>query len=177
MIRDITKPRPRHEVLDGLVIRRVVDVAEFEVTPHPAIGLLTTRLRRAALERLRALVSTSTSRTRAFVAWLDDEPVGAIEVFVGSQSAGIHALTVADEYQGRGIGSALVEHACQEAHLMGSATIGLLSSTEGQPLYLHRGLREVAKFGYWYRSFQRGSDLSPPNSYPRTPLGIREQRR
>lgn len=105
---------------------------------------------------LRALVSASDSRTRAFVAWLDDEPVGAIEVFVGSHSAGIHALTVIDEYQGRGIGSALVEHACTEARLMGSATIGLLSSTEGQPLYLRRGFREVAKFGYWYRSFQRG---------------------
>ena len=156
MIRDVTKPGPRHQTVDGLAIRRVLDVAEFEATPHPAIGLPTTSLRRAALERLRALVSTSASRTRAFVAWLDDEPVGAIEVFVGSQSAGIHALTVADEYQGRGIGSALVEHACKEARLMGSATIGLLSSTEGQPLYLRRGFREVAKFGYWYRSFQRG---------------------
>jgi GNAT superfamily N-acetyltransferase len=156
MIRNITKPGPRREPRKGLVIRRVVDVAEFERTPHPAIGPLTTPLRRTALERLRTLVSASSSRTRAFVAWLDNKPVGAIEVFVGSHSAGIHALTVLDDYQGHGIGSALVEHGCQEAHDMGATTIGLLASTEGQRLYLRRGFREVAKFGYWYRSFQRG---------------------
>jgi GNAT superfamily N-acetyltransferase len=155
MIRTITKPSPRHEPLKGLVIRRVLDVAEFERTPHPAIGPLTTPLRRAAFERLRALVSLSSSRTRAFVAWLDNKPVGAVEMFLGSQSAGIHALTLLDEYQGRGIGSALVEQACNDAHEMGSTTIGLLASTEGQRLYLRRGFREVARFGYWYRSFQR----------------------
>jgi GNAT superfamily N-acetyltransferase len=156
MVRDLTKPGLRHDGVDGLAIRRVVDVAEFERTPHPAIGRLTTPLRRAAFERLRALLSTSSGGTRAFVAWLDDKPVGAIEVFVGVYGAGIHALTVLDTYEGRGIGSALVEHACRDAHQMGSTTIGLLASTEGQRLYLRRGFREVAKFGYWYRSFQRG---------------------
>jgi GNAT superfamily N-acetyltransferase len=155
MIRNITKPGPRHEPPKTLVIRRVVDVAEFERTTHPAIGPLTTPLRRTAFERLRALLSAPSSRTRAFVAWLDNKPVGSIEVFVGSQSAGIHALTVLDDYQGLGIGSALVEHGCKDAHAMGATAIGLLASTEGQPLYLRRGFKEVAKFGYWYRSFQR----------------------
>ena len=156
MVRDLTKPGSRHDGVDGLAIRRVVDVAEFERTPHPAIGPLTTPLRRAAFERLRALLSSASGGTRAFVGWLDDKPVGAIEMFVGAHGAGIHALTVLDTYQGRGIGSALVEHACRDAREMGSATMGLLASTEGQRLYLRRGFSEVAKFGYWYRSFQRG---------------------
>ena len=156
MVRDLTKPGSRHDSVDGLAIRRVVDVAEFERTPHPAIGPLTTPLRRAAFERLHVLLSSSSGGTRAFVAWLDDKPVGAVEMFVGAHGAGIHALTVLDTYQGRGIGSALVERACRDARAMGSATIGLLASTEGQPLYLRRGFCEVAKFGYWYRSFQRG---------------------
>jgi len=91
----------------------------------------------------------------AFVAWLDDKPVGAIELFLGSDSAGIHALSVLDTHQRRGIGSALIEHACNEARHQGAPTIGLLATTEGQRLYERRGFREVARFGYWYRSFQR----------------------
>ena len=41
----------------ALEIRPVVDVAEYESTPHPAIGPITTPLRRQAFERLRALVA------------------------------------------------------------------------------------------------------------------------
>jgi predicted N-acetyltransferase YhbS len=54
-------------------------------------------------------------RTRAFVAWLKDEPVGAIEMFRGSETAGIHGLSVLDRYQGQGIGSALIEQGCRDA--------------------------------------------------------------
>jgi predicted N-acetyltransferase YhbS len=46
---------------------------------------------------------------------LKDEPVGAIEVFLGSETAGIHGLSMADRHQGKGIGSALVEHGCRDA--------------------------------------------------------------
>ena len=67
-----------------LVIRRVVDVEEFRKTAHPAIGPLTTELRRAAFARLRASLSDSSQRSRNYVAWLNGEPVGSIEIFMGS---------------------------------------------------------------------------------------------
>jgi len=140
----------------GLVIRRVEDVAEYEKAPYPAIGPITTPLRRVALERLRALLTEPSGRTRAFVAWLKDEPVGSIEVFRGSETASIHGLSVLDRYQGRGIGSALIEQGCRDAAESGAAEIVLLATTEGQSLYERRGFTEVGRFGYWYRSFQRG---------------------
>jgi ribosomal protein S18 acetylase RimI-like enzyme len=140
---------------NGVVIRQVHDVAEFRSTPHPAIGPLTTTLRRSAFERLGALVSAPSARTRNYVAWLDDKPAGAIEVFLGSECAGIHGLSVLDRHQDRGIASALIEHACDDARTLGAQTIGLLASSEGQRLYMQRGFREVARFGCWYRSFQR----------------------
>jgi GNAT superfamily N-acetyltransferase len=146
-------PRPKR--CPGLSIRRVEDVREFEKTPHPAVGRLTTALRRVAFERLRALIGDSAGGTRDYVAWLDGTPVGAIEVFVGSASAGIHGLTVLERFQRRGIASALIESACDDLRATGVPTIGLLATTEGQRLYLQRGFREVARFGYWYRSFQR----------------------
>ena len=133
----------------------MLDLGEFGKIQHPAIGPATTHLRRTALERLRALLSDPLARTRNYVAWLGETPVGAIEVFVGSECAGVHGLSVLDRYRRRGIGSALIEHACNDVRGLGAQAIGLLATTEGQQLYGRRGFREVAQFGYWYRSFQR----------------------
>ena len=82
-------------------------------------------------------------------------PVGAIELFIGSESAGIHGLSVLEGYEGGGIGSALIEHVCADAVNSGATSMVLLATTEGQRLYERRGFREVGRFGYWYRSFQR----------------------
>jgi GNAT superfamily N-acetyltransferase len=155
MVRTIGKAVPHREAPASLDVRRVVDVAEYEKTPHPAIGPMTTPLRRQAFERLRTQVADRSGRARAFVAWLKGKPVGAIETFLGSESAGIHGLTVVDGFEGRGIGSALIEHACVDAARSGAKTMVLLASTEGQRLYERRGFNEVDRFGYWYRSFQR----------------------
>jgi GNAT superfamily N-acetyltransferase len=155
MVRNLADPVSPIRPLKGLTVRRVLDCDEFCRTPHPAIGPLTTALRRAAFERLRALVSESSARTRNYVAWLGDTPVGAIEVFVGSECAGIHGLSVPERYQRRDVASALIEHACQDVTEHGTWRIGVLASSEGQRLYVNRGFREVARFGCWYRSFQR----------------------
>jgi len=100
-------------------------------------------------------VSDRKERTRAFVAWLKGRPVGATELFLGLECAGLHSLSVQEEYQGRGIGSALIEHVCNQAIAERVGKIVLLASTEGQRVYAQRGFVEVARFGYWYRSFQR----------------------
>jgi GNAT superfamily N-acetyltransferase len=139
----------------SLIVRRVLDLMEFDKTPHPAVGPLTTHLRRHAFERLRARLSDPSGRTLNYVAWLDGKAVGAIEVFLGSECAGIHGLSVLDRYQRRGIGSALVEHVCNDVLALGVRAIGLLATAEGQRLYVHRGFSEAARFGCWYRSFQR----------------------
>jgi ribosomal protein S18 acetylase RimI-like enzyme len=65
-----------------------------------------------------------------------------------------------DRYQGRGIASALLEKGCDDARKAGFANVVLLATTEGQRLYQRRGFLEVARFAYWYRSFQQGSRFS-----------------
>jgi ribosomal protein S18 acetylase RimI-like enzyme len=142
-------------VTSGLEIRRVDDVNVFRKTPHPSIGPITTALRRQALERLRSLIADPAGRTLAFVAWLDRRPVGAYELFLGSAAAGLHSLSVPTENRGRGIGRALLQHACEHARDRDAATIVLLASSEGQRLYSRCGFSEVGRFGYWSRSFQR----------------------
>ena len=100
MIRDLADRAPSFQQPKELVIRRVIDPTEFRNTAHPAIGPLTTQLRRTAFERMRALLSQPSSRTRDYVAWLKGTPVGSIEVFVGSKCAGIHGLTVTERSRG-----------------------------------------------------------------------------
>ena len=139
----------------GLEIRRVKNVEEFERVRHPAIGPLTTPLRRAALQRLATLIGSRHRRSVMFVAWRDGHPVGSSELFLGSECAGLHSLTVPEQHRHRGIGTALVEHTCTEAVRRGASAMVLLASTDGRPLYEHCGFSEVARFGYWYRSFQR----------------------
>ena len=155
MIRRLADRVPPVRPLRQLVIRRVTDLADFRTTPHPAIGPLTTQLRRTAFERLGALLSDPSGRTLNYVAWLDDRPAGSIELFLGSACAGVHGMSVLERYQRRGVASALIEHACNDLRGLGAKSLGLLATTEGQQLYLRRGFREVARFGYWYRSFQR----------------------
>jgi ribosomal protein S18 acetylase RimI-like enzyme len=155
MVRTLRPAASARSTPADLVIRRVGDVAEYEKAPYPAIGRLNTPLRRIAFERLRVLLTERGGRTRAFVAWLKDEPVGAIELFHASETSGIHGLSVLDRYQGRGIGSALIEQGCRDAAESGATEIVLLATTKGQRLYERRGFTEVGRFGYWYRSFQR----------------------
>jgi ribosomal protein S18 acetylase RimI-like enzyme len=143
------------ERVAGLEIRRVERIDEFERIPHPAIGPLTTPLRRAALQRIAALIGARPARSVMSVAWSNGQPVGSSELFLGAECAGLHSLTVPEQYRHRGIGTALVEHACAEAVRRGASTIVLLASSDGRPLYERCGFGEVARFGYWYRSFQR----------------------
>ena len=130
----------------GLEIRRVASIDEFERTPHPAIGPLTTPLRRAALQRIAALIDARRARSVMFVAWSNGQPVGSSELFLGSECAGLHSLTVPEQYRHRGIGTALVEHTCAEAVRRGASTIVLLASSDGRPLYERCGFTEVARF-------------------------------
>jgi GNAT superfamily N-acetyltransferase len=74
---------------------------------------------------------------------------------MGSKGAGVNGLSVLDAYQRRGIAAALLEHAWEDVQRLGAPSIGLLATSEGQQVYVRRGFREVARFGCWYRSFQR----------------------
>jgi GNAT superfamily N-acetyltransferase len=156
MVRRLADRVSRSTLPQGLEIRPVRDPGEFVSTPHPAIGPLTTTQRRRAFERLAALVADASGRTRHYVGWLNGVPAGALEMFLGSECAGIHGLSVLDDFRRRGIGSALLEHACEAARRHGARSVALLATTEGHRLYQRRGFNEVARFGYWYRSFQRG---------------------
>ena len=155
MLRDLSTAPPRIPVPSGITIHAAMDVEPFRTTPHPSIGPLTTPLRRTAFESLRAILSGEPDRCRAFVAWSGKTPVGATLVFLGTECAGLSDVDVVDDYRRRGIGAALVDHSCRYAATRGAPGIVLLATGMGQRVYGRCGFVEVARFGYWYRSFQR----------------------
>jgi GNAT superfamily N-acetyltransferase len=140
----------------GLRIQDITSLDDFGDRHHPAVGPPTTPFRRFAVARLAALHALPGRPVRSLIAWLDGEPVGSAEMFVGTSCAGLHGLGVAERCQGRGIGSALVDRVCAIATDAGRDQVALLATTKGERVYASRGFVEVARFGYYYRSFQQG---------------------
>ncbi len=155
MQRDLSKTMPQLKAPAGVTIRPVTDADQFRTTPHPSIGPLTTPLRRAAFESLRDIVRGEPDRCRAFVAWSGAEAVGATLVFLGTACAGLQDVDVLEAFRGRGIGAALVDHSCRYAAKTRAPSVVLLATGMGQRVYERCGFVEVARFGHWYRSFQR----------------------
>jgi GNAT superfamily N-acetyltransferase len=155
MLRDLARAMPEMKAPAGITIRAVTDMKQFRTTSHPSIGPLTTPLRRTAFESLRAIVRGDPNRCRAFVAWAGKTPVGSTLVFLGTECAGLNDVDVIDAYRRRGIGAALVDHSCRYAEERGASSIVLLATGMGQRVYERCDFVEVARFGYWYRSFQR----------------------
>lgn len=114
-----------------------------------------TAIGRCEAERLRVRLADPAQRTRVFEASSDGNVVGRVELFVGKECGGIHGLSVDNNHQGRGIGSALLERACAAAAHAGSPSVVLLATSDGHRLYARRGFVTIAEFAYWYRSFQR----------------------
>ncbi len=157
MVRDLAEPDAARAMPPGLTIRGVLDPSEFEKTPHPSIGPVTTPRRRHMLDGLAARLRARPARTFAFVAWLDGKPVGASLLFLGTECAGLHDLTVTEELRGRGFGAALLTHTCREAFRRGASRMALLATSDGQRVYERCRFSEVARFGYFYRSFRSSS--------------------
>jgi GNAT superfamily N-acetyltransferase len=157
MVRDLEEPTASRPMPRGLTIHRVQDPWEFETTPHPSIGPITTPRRRHMLEGFAARLLARPERTLGFVACLDGIPVGASLLFLGKECAGLHDLTVIESIRGRGVGAALLSRTCEEARRLGASTMALLATSDGQRVYERCKFLEVARFGYWYRSFRSSS--------------------
>jgi GNAT superfamily N-acetyltransferase len=157
MVRDLAEPHAARPVPRGLTILRVQDPSEFEKAPHPSIGPITTPRRRQMLDGFTARLLAVPPRTLAFVAWLDGTPVGASLLFLGAECAGLHDLNVIEALRGRGLGAALLTHTCEEARRLGASRMALLATSDGQRVYERCKFSEVARFGYWYRSFRSSS--------------------
>ena len=56
---------------------------------------------------------------RHYLASLSGRPVGVSQLFLGQRGAGVHNVAVREQYQGLGLGTALVQHPLLEARTLG----------------------------------------------------------
>ena len=140
-------PRP-----EELRIQLLDDYSIFEDgrVEHPTIGKITTTLRRGHLE-----ANTRTSRIRPqriwhFMAYLENKPVGASTLHIGSGVAGIYDVGVVKGARRQGIGAAVTHYACKFAQDLGHDIAVLLASRMGTGMYHRLGFADVCPMSYWY---------------------------
>lgn len=102
---------------------------------------------------MRALIAARPRRVWPFVAWLDGRAVASSLLYMGTECAGLHDLSVPRAYRGRGFAGAILRHTCREALARGAKSMVLISTSDGEPVYRRVGFEEVGRIGYWYRSF------------------------
>jgi len=144
----------KDERAQGITIEVVDDHHVFTKHAHPYFGPMTTPLRRFELKRLAALSALRPKQVWDFVAIHERIPVGACTLFIDGGIAGFHDVGVLKACRRQGIGSALMQHACEFARMKNCIGAVLISSGEGYGMYQRAGFREVGRIGYWYRQFR-----------------------
>ena len=76
---------------------------------------------------------------RHYIARVNDEPVGALSLFLGQEAAGLYNVEVAPEKQRQGVGTAMTRAVLEEARRLGSR-VGVVGPTrESRSMYERLG--------------------------------------
>lgn len=86
------------------------------------------------------------TNTHVWQAWYNDEPIAKLGLYLGSSSAGIHAVVTKTEARGLGLAKALTLTALHEAQLAGYKLAVLHSTPIAQPLYGKLGFETITEF-------------------------------
>lgn len=86
------------------------------------------------------------THTHVWQAWKDDQPIAKVGMYLGSGSAGIHAVATKPDARGLGLAKALTLTALNEAQSVGYKLAVLHSTPMAQPLYKKLGFESIADF-------------------------------
>jgi len=153
---DLAEPVTGSGAPAGLELVSMEDHTMFSpARPHPCIGPVTTAIRRFNLARIAAMVKQQPRRVWEFMAKMEGQIVGGCTLFLGSEVAGLYNVCVVERARHRGIGGALVRHACRFARGEGYAGAVLIASGMGEGVYRRAGFREVCRMAFWYSALRR----------------------
>ena len=88
---------------------------------------------------------------RHYLARLGGRPVGVSQLFLGQRGAGVHNVSVREEYHGLGLGSALVQHPLLEARTHGYDLAVLGPAPEHVAAFESLGFEQVPATAVDYR--------------------------
>jgi GNAT superfamily N-acetyltransferase len=119
------------------------------VDQPPSLDPLTTERRRLRHQGRGAMTLVKPRKVWHFAANLEGKPVGETTLFRGAGVAGVYDVNVAESFRRRGIGTALVHAALQQAQRLGHGAAVLAASGMGLSVYARLGFREVCKMSFW----------------------------
>ena len=158
---DLGPPTGPAPLRPDLTLLLVEDYDLFRRHPHPFYGPMRSPMRRAMLAAMARGAADRPRRVWDFAALRAGVPVGFVSVFLGdrgegkSNAAGMHDVGVLPAERQKGIGAALMHHACAFARERGYPGAVLIASGMGEGVYRRAGFREVGRIAYWYRSPHR----------------------
>jgi len=148
MHRDLAVPIPRGPKPSGIRLDWIDDLRVFDDHPHPYLGPMTTKVRRAHRDYHQKLIDAD--KARLIVAWHGDKPVGTTLIFAYRGSAGLYDVGVVEPFRGRGIGEALLLESLRGARRLGLDCAVLSAASKAVPLYARVGFTDAGSYGSYY---------------------------
>lgn len=122
----------------------------IEQTLHcPAFEPPTTERRKRTQAIRDGLAALEPRRVWHFAAILDNQAIGRTTLFIGAGVAGIYDVEVLKHTRFRGVGTALVHAALQQAIALGHRYAVLAATGAGFGVYTRLGFREVTRISFW----------------------------
>jgi ribosomal protein S18 acetylase RimI-like enzyme len=103
-----------------------------------------------------------------FIAERDGRPVGTAIIYFSQGNAGIYDVEVLDEFQGRGIGTALLQRVCTFAREQEAELAVLAASEQGVGFYPRFGFEHVGRYPTYYYSIKKQKEDAARVRTPRT---------
>ncbi|MGH7023485.1 MAG: GNAT family N-acetyltransferase [Caulobacteraceae bacterium] len=94
---------------------------------------------------------TATSGAETFIGFRDERPMSAVTVARAGSTAGIWCMATPPEYQGKGMGRALLTQVMERFRLDGVDRFYLLATAAGRPLYQSIGFVTLGEYSVWVR--------------------------
>lgn len=140
----------------GVRIHPVEDYDIFYKHPHPLLGLITTPRRRHIFEAYKRLAQKQPTEHWMFIAEKHGKPVGTAIVYFSQCNAGIYDVQILNEFQGQGIGTALLEDVCTFARNREAKLAVLAASERGAAgFYPRYGFEQFGRYPTYYYSIKK----------------------
>jgi GNAT superfamily N-acetyltransferase len=140
----------------GVSIHPVEDYGIFYKHPHPLLGLITTPRRRRIFEVYKRLAQKQPTEHWMFIAEKHGKPVGTAILYFSQGNAGIYDVQVLNEFQGQGIGTALLEDVCTFAQNREARLTVLAASERGAAGFYPRfGFEQFGRYPTYYYSIKK----------------------
>ena len=156
MAATITQMNLDHPNAGNMDIQVIHDYEIFYQYPHPFYGLMKSPKKKLIVETFQKLYEREPKRFWTFRINISGKLVGTASLFLYRGNACIPEFGIIKDLQRQGLGSTLLQHACEFAQEQGARAIGLGASTMGVRFYPHFGFQHVGRYPTYLYSREMG---------------------